>query len=147
MSLSTSEQRALDSIKDGLASSDPQLIALLTTFTRMASSEEMPAREEIQPGSRRAIQRPCRGRRYPRRQTMCPPARPAYQRPAYQRLGLQRAVLSLWLLIAVVLIPVALILSHGGSQETCTGSLVTSCPNSTHAPSSRPASATLPRIL
>ena len=122
MSLSTSEQRALDSIKDGLASSDPQLIALLTTFTRMASSEEMPAREEI-------------------RQTMCPPAR-----PAYQRLGLQRAVLSLWLLIAVVLIPVALILSHGGSQETCTGSLVTSCPNSTHAPSSRPASATLPRI-
>ena len=141
MSLSTKEQRALDSIKDGLASSDPQLIALLTTFTRMASGEEMPAREEIQPGSRRAIQRPCLGRRYPRRQTMCPPAR-----PAYQRLGLQRAVLSLWLLIAVVLVPVALILSHGGSQETCTGSWVTSCPNSTHAPSSRPASATLPRI-
>ena len=142
MSLSTKEQRALDSIKDGLASSDPQLIALLTTFTRMASGEEMPACEEIQPGSRRAIQRPCLGRRYPRRQTMCPPAR-----PAYQRLGLQRAVLSLWLLIAVVLVPVALILSHGGSQETCTGSWVTSCPHSTHAPSSRPASATLPRIL
>ena len=50
MSLSTSEQRALDSIKDGLAGSDPQLIALLTTFTRLASGEEMQAREEIQAG-------------------------------------------------------------------------------------------------
>ena len=129
MSLSTSEQRALDSIKDGLASSDPQLIALLTTFTRLVSGEEMPAREEIQAGSRRAIQRPCRARRYPRQQTMCPPAR-----PACKRLGLQRAVLLLWLLTAVVLIPVALVLSHGGSQETCTGSWgMSSCTTSAHA--------------
>ena len=135
MSLSTREQRTLDSIKDGLAGSDPQLIALLATFTRLASGEEMPAREEIQAGSRQAIQRPCRGRRYPRRQTMCPPAR-----PTHQRLGLQRAVLLLWLLITVVLIPVALFLSRGGSQETCTGSWVMSCTNSTHAPSSRPTS-------
>ena len=135
MSLSTSEQRALDSIKDGLAGSDPQLIALLTTFTRLASGEEMPAREEIQAGSRRAIQRPCRGRRYPRQQTMCPAAR-----PAYQRVGLQRAVLLLWLLIAVVLIPVALMVGRGGSQGTCTGFWAMSCTHSSHVSSSRPTS-------
>jgi hypothetical protein len=134
MSLSAWEQRALDSLKDGLAGSDPQLTVLLTTFTRLASGEEMPGCEEIQAGSRRAIQRPGRGRRYPRRQTMR-----RHARPAYRRLGLQRAVLLLWLLITVVLIPLALLLSRGGSQDTCTGSWVMSCTNSTHAPSSRPA--------
>jgi hypothetical protein len=47
MSLKAWEQRALDSIKDGLAGSDPHLAALLTTFARLASAEEMPAREMI----------------------------------------------------------------------------------------------------
>src|SRR6202161_4798953 len=62
-SLSTSEQQALDSIKDDLASCDPALAARLTIFTRLASGEEMPARENVQAGSRRAG----RGSRPPRR--------------------------------------------------------------------------------
>jgi Protein of unknown function (DUF3040) len=37
MSLSAWEQRALDSIKDGLAGSDPQLAALLTAFALPSS--------------------------------------------------------------------------------------------------------------
>ena len=41
MSLSAWEQNALDSIKDGLASSDPTLAARLTIFARLASGEEM----------------------------------------------------------------------------------------------------------
>ena len=49
MSLSPWGQHALDSIKDRLASSDPTLVARLTIFTRLASDEEMPAREKIQP--------------------------------------------------------------------------------------------------
>ncbi len=59
------EQHALDSIKNGLASSDPQLVALLTTFTRMASDEEMPVSETIRAGSRRAIRYPRRKGRHP----------------------------------------------------------------------------------
>ena len=43
MSLSAWEQQALDSIKDGLAGTDPKLAALLATFDRLASGEEMPA--------------------------------------------------------------------------------------------------------
>ena len=72
MSLSAWEQQALDSIKNGLASSDPTLVARLSMFARLASDEEMPPREKIQVGSRRAALRPpprcagawaCRGQR------------------------------------------------------------------------------------
>ena len=61
MSLSAWEQQAMDSIKEGLAGSDPMLVARLAIFTRLASSEEMPPRERIQAGSR-AVRR-CRARR------------------------------------------------------------------------------------
>jgi hypothetical protein len=57
MSLSAWEQQALNSIKDGLADSDPELAALLTTFTELASGQEMPTRERVRASSRRAIQR------------------------------------------------------------------------------------------
>jgi hypothetical protein len=82
-SLSTWEQQALDSIKDDLASGDPSLAARLTIFTRLASDEEMPAREKIHVGSRRAVRR---SRPEPR-----------HTRRPYQRLGLQQAVMLLWL--------------------------------------------------
>ena len=49
MSLSAREHRALDSIKDGLAESDPGLASRLAIFSRLASGEEMPARSEIHP--------------------------------------------------------------------------------------------------
>src|SRR5207342_83767 len=48
MSLSAWEQDALDSIKNGLADSDPALVARLAMFTRLASAEDMQVREKIQ---------------------------------------------------------------------------------------------------
>ena len=40
------ETRALGSIADGLAGSDPRLASMLTIFSRLAVGEEMPAREK-----------------------------------------------------------------------------------------------------
>ncbi len=118
MSLSAWEQNALDSIKDGLASSDPTLVARLTIFTRLASGEEMPAREKIQPGSR--------------------PSRPTagQTRRAQQRPGLYQAVpLLLWLVTTVALIAVALAYNRG-DHGTCTGSWGTFCASAASAPHS-----------
>jgi hypothetical protein len=47
MSLSASEQQALDSIEATLTSSDPKLAPLLAVFARLASGEEMPVRERV----------------------------------------------------------------------------------------------------
>jgi hypothetical protein len=118
-------ERALDLIKDRLAGSDPQLAALLTTFTRLARDEEMPAQEEILAGSRWTI--PCSSRR-PRRRRAGARRRP---RSTPGRVGVQWAVLLLWLLTTAVLITVAVVLSRGGgSQGTCTGSWPTFCSRS-----------------
>jgi hypothetical protein len=122
MSLSAWEQQALDSIKDGLASSDPTLVARLTMFTRLVSGEEMSAREKIHAGSRRAVRRS-------RRQ-------PQHADRAYQRLGVQAMLL--WLVITVALIAVALAYNRGGIQGTCTGSWATFCGNGTSAANSAP---------
>ena len=124
MSLSTWEQQALNSIKDDLASCEPALAARLTIFTRLASGEEMPAREKIHVGSRRAVRRSGPGPRHTRR--------------AYQRLGLQQAVLLLWLVTTVALIAIALAFSQGGSQGTCTRSWATFCTGATSAAHSGP---------
>jgi hypothetical protein len=107
MSLSAWEQQALDSIKDGLATSDPVLVARLTLFARLASDEDMPAREKIQAGSGRAFRRP---RRRPQ-----------------QRTGLQRALLLLWLVTTVMMIAVAVFYDRVGGHGPCTGSWVTLC--------------------
>jgi hypothetical protein len=127
MSLSAWERQALDSIRDGLADSDPQLAALLATFTRLESGEEMPAGEEIPTGSRQAARRP---RRKGRHRTH------RYARRVYRHLGYPRAVVLLWLLISVVLIAVAVVLNAGASHGTCTGSWVPICSHPAPAPSS-----------
>ena len=119
-SMSAWEQQALDSIKDGLASSDPTLVARLTMFTRLSSGEEMPAREKIQVGS----QRPTRRR-------------------VDQRLSLQGAMLLLvWFVTTVALITFALA-SNRGSQGTCTGSWATFCASGISASGSTSAPAFL----
>jgi hypothetical protein len=110
-SLSTSEQQALDSIKDDLARCDPALVARLAIFTRLASGEEMPAREKVRAGSRRAVRRS-------------------------RRLGLPQAVMLLWLVFTVALIAIALATSHGGRQGACPRSWATSCIGATSAPHS-----------
>ena len=109
MSLSAWEQDALDSIKDRLASSDPTLVARLTIFARLASGEEMPAREKIQAGSRRS-------------------------RPEDTPRGLPRTALLLWLVTTFALIAVALT-SNRGSQGTCVGPWATLCTGATSASS------------
>jgi hypothetical protein len=116
MSLSAWEQQSLDSIKDGLAGSDPQLAALLTTFTRLASDEEMPVREEIPPGSARTTQRSLRRPRNRHRAGGYP-----HSRPMPRRIRLQWAVMLVWLVITAVMITVAVVMSRGGSQGACQG--------------------------
>jgi len=104
------EQRALDSIRDGLAGSDPQLAALLGTFTRLASGEKMPVREELPERPLRAVRRSRRKRRH---------SRPGPGRRFGRRLGVERVALLVWLLITVGLITTALTLSRSGSQSAC----------------------------
>ena len=114
MGLSSWEQDALDSIKDRLASSDPTLVARLNIFARLASGEEMPAREKIRAGSR-AVR----------------PSRPGDTRP-----GLSQAALLLWLVTTFALIAVALT-ANRGSQGMCTGTWATLCTGTTSASSAQ----------
>jgi len=104
------EQRALDSIKDGLTGSDPRLAALLATFTRLASGEAMPVREELPERPLRAVRRSRSKRRHSRRG----PAR-----RFGRRFGVERVALLVWLLITVGLITTAVTLSRSGSQSAC----------------------------
>jgi hypothetical protein len=128
MSLSAWEQQALNSIKDGLADSDPELAALLTTFTELASGQEMPAREQTRASSRRAIQRWWRtGRRRGRTRA----------RRVGQCLSLRYALLLL-LVVTAALTGIAVALSLGGGQVACTGPWSTLC--SDPAPGYSPAS-------
>jgi hypothetical protein len=114
MSLSAWEQQALDSIKKELAGSDAGLAALLSAFTRLASGEEMPEREQIR-GSRQAL-RPYRRARW--RSSL---------RRVFRRLGMQRAAVLLWLLISAALLAVALAFNVGVGHGTCAEPAVINC--------------------
>jgi len=114
MSLSAWEHDALDSIRDGLADSDPALVARLTMFTRLASGEAMPVREKAV--SREAVQRGARrGRRL------------------YRRLDLSRTMLLVWLVTTLTLIAAALVSSRASGPSTCGGSWAALCGHATAA--------------
>jgi hypothetical protein len=116
MSLSAWEQQALESIRNGLAGSDPELAALLSAFNRLASDEEMPDREKTRSGSRRPFRRFRRARWR------------ASLRRARQRLGVPGTVLLLaWLLTTAALIAVALALGAVGNRGTCTETAAMIC--------------------
>jgi hypothetical protein len=117
MSLSSWERQALDSIKDGLARSDPRLAALLGTFTRLASSEDMPAQEKIAARARRTV--PC-SQRKPRQRGQAGAC--ACSRSSLGLIDSQWAVMLLWLVITVAMITVAVLSNRGASGGTCTGS-------------------------
>lgn len=134
MSLSAWERQTLDSIGHGLAGSDPQLAALLSTFTELASGEEMPVREEIGANSRRPIRCPLHKRWYRCRARGC-----RYMRRKRRRLGLQGIVVLLWLVVTAATIGAAVALSRGTVQGTCTGSWVTFCAASPTTPRPNPA--------
>ncbi|MDR0344085.1 MAG: DUF3040 domain-containing protein [Nocardiopsaceae bacterium] len=87
MSLTAREQQALQAIEGRLVGSDPELASLLATFTRLTSSEEMPARERVQRGWHRALRRLHRHPRHLRRGKVS-----LHLRRLCQRLGWQRAV-------------------------------------------------------
>jgi hypothetical protein len=110
MSPDSWEKRALDSIRDRLAHSDPELTRLLAAFTRLASGEKMPVREKLRALSLRAIHRSRRKLRSPRRGPV---------RRFGLRLGAERIALLLWLVITVGLITTAVGLSRSGSQSAC----------------------------
>jgi len=95
MSLSAREQQALESIEDGLAESDPGLASRLGIFSRLASGEEMPERDEIQPIRPSATDRLDRNRSPRRIVVLRSPRR------LCRRLGWHRAAVLLWLLISV----------------------------------------------
>jgi hypothetical protein len=127
MSLSAWEQQALESIKNGLAGSDPELATLLSTFNRLASDEEMPDRERTRAGSRRAFPRFRRARWR------------ANLRRARQRLGVPGTVLLLlWLVTTAALIAAGLALGAVGNRGTCTETAAMICagPAPEHSPGS-----------
>ena len=111
MSLSAWEQQSLDTIKDRLAGSDPELAAMLITFTQLAADEAMPVRARLRARSRRAIQRSRRRARRGRDQVG----------QAYLRIRSRYAVLA-WLLVTMVMIGVAVALSQGDGPSACPGS-------------------------
>ena len=109
MSLSPWEQDALDSIKTGLADSDPGLVARLAMFTRLAAGETMPVRDKLQVASREAVQRGAR------------------------RLDVSRTMLLVWLVTTLTLIAAALVSSRTSGHLNCTGSWKPLCGNVTAA--------------
>ena len=113
MSLSAWEQDALDSIKHGLADSDPELVAQLAMFTRLASGEDMPVREKIQ-----AVKLGVARRR----------------RRLYQRLGVGRTMLLLWLVTTLTLVTAAVASSRASGPGTCAGSWGSLCGHAVGAP-------------
>src|SRR5256885_16044809 len=104
MSLSAWEQDALDSIKNGLADSDPALVARLALFTRLSSGEDMPVREKLQAVKRRVARR---------------------RRRMYQRLGVGRALALVWLGTPPPPIATAPARRRGQGARRWAGSLVT----------------------
>jgi len=121
MSLSAWEQQALDSIEDELAGADPKLASLLATFARLASGEEMPAREKIRKQSLRRgnVRRPARG--------------------LLPRLGLQQTMLLLWLTVTIALIAIPLVLNRDSRNGPCPESWAVACTQQAPVHSPRPA--------
>jgi hypothetical protein len=102
MSLTTREQQALDGIENRLAGSDPELVALLATFTRLTSGDVMPAREEVRQDGRWT-------RRIFRR---------AHKLLATYA-GRERAAVLLWVLMTIGLIAVAAVLNGRTTGTGC----------------------------
>ena len=124
MSLTEPETQALGSIADGLAGSDPQLASMLTIFSRLATGEEMPARQTTRARyGRPAVFRPRRARRHPRRGIAVPHAR-----RRYARLGWPQALLVLGAVISAALLTAALALTASG-PTTCARPMGTACPS------------------
>ena len=109
MSLSASEQQALDSIEATLTSSDPKLASLLAIFARLASGEEMPVRERVRIHRRLQVTRGWR-----RKQRCSRPDKAGWHlRSGFRSLGWRRAAALMMCVLAFAgLIAVSVINSH-----------------------------------
>jgi hypothetical protein len=136
MSLSAWEQQALDSIKNGLAGSDPELAALLSAFNQLASDGEMPDREKIKTGPGRAMRR-LRHARW----------RSSFRR-VRRRLGCRRVAVLLWLVITAVLIAAVALALNVGAPTTCPETVVNICtgPAPGHSPGTPSRNATTSQV-
>jgi hypothetical protein len=94
------EHQALDAIQSALGHADPKLASLLATFTRLASSEQMPAHEKV----RSPLRHPPHRRR----------SRPRRGKAPHRHRSLPRAAVLTWLITSIAMITVAVILSRGG---------------------------------
>ena len=122
MSLSASEQQALDSIEATLTSSDPKLASLLAIFARLASGEEMPVRERVRIHRRLQVTRG-----WQRKQQCSRPDKAGrYMRSGFRSLGWRRAALMMCLLAFAGLIAVSVINSHA-NHEKCAHVRIAAC--------------------
>lgn len=104
VSLSARDRQALEEIEEELGGSDPRFAAKLSAFSRLTDDGEMPARERIRAGRRRAAGRallfPVGGER-PRRSVF------------------MWISVTIWLVISAALLSVALVLSHTAGTASC----------------------------
>jgi Protein of unknown function (DUF3040) len=142
MSLSAREQEVLNSIRDRLVSSDPDLARLLGTFTWLAATEEMPGREQLG-GRRRYVSRLAHMHGRARRGG-------GFQRAqrAGKRIRIIRIMIALWFLVTVALLAVAAALSSGskaapGKEPWTTGYAVSAPATWNPAHAAQPASAVI----
>ena len=122
MSLSASEQQALDSIGATLTSSEPKLASMLAIFARLASGEEMPVRERVR------IHRRLQVTRGSQRKQRCsrPDKAGRHMRSGFRSLGWRRAALMMCLLAFGGLIAVSVINSHA-KHEKCAHVRIAAC--------------------
>ena len=129
MSLSASEQQALDSIGATLTSSEPKLASMLAIFARLASGEEMPVRERVRIHRRLQVTRG-----WQRKQQCSRPDKAGWHmRSGFRSLGWRRAALMMCLLAFAGLIAVSVINSHA-NHEKCVHIRIAACVGRAPAP-------------
>jgi hypothetical protein len=136
MTLPARDRRALESISEGLAGSDPGLVRLAGMFTRLADGEEMPSREQMSPlrlPAARSRRRPGGSSRSDRLRLVAGVSL-SRRRPA-----LAPMLMLLWLAVTVMFVAVAVALNTGGAPG-CNRSLLALCARPAHAVSTPPAS-------
>ena len=141
VTLSASEQQALDSIEATLTSSDPKLASLLAIFARLASGEEMPVRERIR------IHRLQVTRGWQRKQRCSRPDKAGrHMRSGFRSLGWRRAALMMCLLAFAGLIAVSVVNSHANHGK-CAHVRMVACVGHAQKAPSRAGSAGLRGLL
>jgi hypothetical protein len=124
VSLSAHDRRELGAIEQELAASDPQLAAMLSTFSRLAADEAMPGRERIPAGEPPTATQAAFGL-FPHRPARRVPPGPERRHRLVRLLRL--SPVAAWLVISAALITVAVLLSHSGGNGTCARMLATAC--------------------